>query len=61
MLYPAQNSLTRGLRAASAQADDPNYLSLWAGQGVGMTRSLSVAALMAALVEETTAAFELTG
>ncbi|MGO1118448.1 NAD(P)H-dependent flavin oxidoreductase [Rhodovibrionaceae bacterium A322] len=57
--YPAQNALTRGLRTAAAKAEDPDYLSLWAGQGVGMTRSLPAADLMAQLVRETDQAFDL--
>src|SRR5206468_6792306 len=31
--YPAQNSLTREIRAAAAKAGDAGLLSLWAGQG----------------------------
>jgi nitronate monooxygenase len=30
--YPKQNALTRPLRTAAAAANDPEYLSLWAGQ-----------------------------
>jgi nitronate monooxygenase len=32
--YPVQNRLTQPLRAAAAKADDPEMISLWAGQGV---------------------------
>lgn len=32
--YPVQNRLTQPLRAAAATADDPELISLWAGQGV---------------------------
>ncbi|HEY3694659.1 NAD(P)H-dependent flavin oxidoreductase [Phenylobacterium sp.] len=32
--YPVQNRLTQPLRAAAAAADDPEMISLWAGQGV---------------------------
>jgi nitronate monooxygenase len=32
--YPVQNRLTQPLRAAAAQAGEPNMMSLWAGQGV---------------------------
>ncbi|MFI4974561.1 MAG: NAD(P)H-dependent flavin oxidoreductase [Caulobacterales bacterium] len=32
--YPVQNRLTQPLRAAAAQAGEPDMLSLWAGQGV---------------------------
>jgi nitronate monooxygenase len=30
--YPKQNALTRPMRTAAAAANDPEYLSLWAGQ-----------------------------
>ena len=36
--YPVQNRLTQPMRAAAAQADDPELISLWAGQGVGLAR-----------------------
>ncbi len=36
--YPVQNRLTQPLRAASAAADDPEMISLWAGQAVTLTR-----------------------
>ncbi|MBX3485441.1 nitronate monooxygenase [Phenylobacterium sp.] len=36
--YPVQNRLTQPLRAAAAKADDPEMLSLWAGQAVGLAR-----------------------
>ena len=32
--YPVQNRLTQPLRAAAAAADDPDAMSLWAGQAV---------------------------
>ena len=36
--YPVQNRLTQPLRAAAAQADEPEMISLWAGQGIGLAR-----------------------
>jgi len=36
--YPVQNRLTQPLRAAATQADDPEMISLWAGQGVTLAR-----------------------
>ncbi len=50
--FPWQNSLTRPLRSAAAQANNADYLSLWAGQGLELARQLSAAQLMAALIEE---------
>ncbi|SDE49313.1 nitronate monooxygenase [Paenibacillus sp. UNCCL117] len=32
--YPIQNALTRDIRQAAAKAGDPEYMSLWAGQGL---------------------------
>ncbi len=36
--YPVQNRLTQPLRAAATRADDPEVVSLWAGQGVALAR-----------------------
>jgi nitronate monooxygenase len=54
--YPLQNTLTRPMRAAAAQRGDPEYLSLWAGQGVMRARALPAGELVRVLVEEMTAA-----
>ena len=50
--FPLQNALTRPIRTAAAARDDAALLSLWAGQGVRMARSLPAADLVAALAEE---------
>lgn len=50
--FPWQNSLTRPLRSAGVQADNADYLSLWAGQGLEQARQLGASQLMAALIEE---------
>ena len=34
--YPQQYSLSGKLRKAAAQADNPDFLAMWSGQGVGM-------------------------
>ena len=44
--YPVQNRLTQPLRAAATAAGDPEMLSLWAGQGVGLTRPGSAGEMM---------------
>lgn len=44
--YPVQNRLTQPLRAAAAQADQPEMISLWAGQGVGLARPGSAAEMV---------------
>lgn len=36
--YPQQNALTRPMRTAAAQAGRAEFLSLWAGTGVGQVR-----------------------
>lgn len=50
--YPFQNALTRPMRTAAATQRKAEYLSLWAGQGVGMRREMDAAALVKVLVEE---------
>ena len=54
-----QASLERPLTAsklghlrAAAEADDSDYLALWAGQGVAAARALPAAALVQELVRE---------
>ena len=44
--YPLQNALTRPMRAAAAQRGRPEFLSLWAGQGVARARRLPAANLV---------------
>lgn len=50
--YPQQNALTRPLRNAAAAANDPEYLSLWAGQAAPLAmhdvRAADVVAELAA-------------
>jgi nitronate monooxygenase len=50
--FPIQNSLTRQMRAAAAEQDNPEYLSLWAGTGVAQSRALPAAELIATLIRE---------
>jgi len=50
--YPQQNTLTRPMRAAAAQRGNPEFLSLWAGQGVTRARALPAPELVRRLVEE---------
>jgi nitronate monooxygenase len=51
--FPVMNYLSRPLRSASAAAGSAEAQSLWAGQGVGLTRDLPAGDLVAALVTET--------
>jgi nitronate monooxygenase len=50
--YPLQNAFTRGMRTAAALQGNPDFLSLWAGQGLTRARSMSAADLVNALVAE---------
>lgn len=53
--FPLQNSLTRPLRTAAGQQGRAEYLSLWAGQGLGLARRQPAAALVETLARETEA------
>jgi nitronate monooxygenase len=60
--FPLQNTLTRPLRAAAAKQGRAEFLSLWAGQGLGLACRQPAAALMARLaIEAETAARRLGG
>jgi nitronate monooxygenase len=50
--YPLQNALTRPLRVSAAKQDRPEFLSLWAGQGLRLARRESVTELMSRLADE---------
>lgn len=55
--YPIQNALTNDIRLAARKANLPDYLSLWAGQGAGMSKvrqaDIPIAMLMQQLIAET--------
>ena len=53
--YPVQNALTRTLRSAAAKGNRPEFLSLWAGQGLRLARRGPAASIVRQLVEETDA------
>lgn len=48
--YPLQNALTRAMRTAAAQQANPEFLSLWAGQGVARAQAMPAAELVRHLV-----------
>jgi nitronate monooxygenase len=54
--FRQQNDLTRPMRNAAGQQGIPDFISLWAGQGVARSRALPAADLVAALVSESIAA-----
>lgn len=54
--YPIQNALTGALRRAAGAQGRADYLSLWAGQGVGAARVVPAGELVALLAQEWRAA-----
>jgi nitronate monooxygenase len=54
--FPAQNSITGKLRAASAKAASPDCVAMWAGQAAPLARELPAAELIRALEQETVTA-----
>ena len=53
LAFPAQNAVTGKLRQASAKAGKPDFIALWAGQAVPLSRALPAAELVAKLEAET--------
>ena len=54
--FPLMNGLAGPLRTASAKAGSPDFVSLWSGQAVGLSRAGPIGEMVDALVEETRAA-----
>lgn len=50
--FPIQNALTRDIRQAAAKANDPEYMSLWAGQGFRLANDQSAAAIVKQTIEQ---------
>ncbi|WP_025916696.1 nitronate monooxygenase family protein [Herminiimonas sp. CN] len=50
--YPIQNALTADIRQAAAKQGQLELMSLWAGQGAGLARTLSAAQLVQTLADE---------
>ena len=50
--FPWQNAATRPLRNAAGQAGRAEFISLWAGEGVGPIRPLPAGELVERIVEE---------
>jgi nitronate monooxygenase len=50
--FPAQNVLTGRIRAAAAKAGNPDFIAMWAGQAVALSRALPAADLVATLEVE---------
>jgi nitronate monooxygenase len=54
--FRQQNDLTRPMRNAAGQKGVPDYISLWAGQGVARSRQMPAADLIKTLLDEISAA-----
>jgi nitronate monooxygenase len=53
MPFPIQNTLTRDIRDAASKQNNPQYLSLWAGQGVGsLDKEQSASDIMKEIVDD---------
>lgn len=52
LTFPAQNSVTGRLRAASAKAGNPDFVAMWAGQALALSRTLPAAELVKCLEAE---------
>ncbi|WP_211461012.1 NAD(P)H-dependent flavin oxidoreductase [Collimonas silvisoli] len=50
--YPIQNALSAEIRQTAAKLGRPEFMSLWAGQGVAMSRPMPAAQLVATLATE---------
>ncbi|MFD1953113.1 NAD(P)H-dependent flavin oxidoreductase [Paenibacillus thailandensis] len=50
--FPIQNALTRDIRQAAAKANAPEYMSLWAGQGLRLVNDQSAAAIVKQTIEQ---------
>jgi nitronate monooxygenase len=59
--FPAQNHLTGPLRRASAEAGSPDFIALWAGQAVALSRRVPADDLVRELDRETLEAIERLG
>ena len=51
--YPLQNALTRPIRNWASREANPDFMSLWAGQGSGLSREASAREIVRRLVQET--------
>ncbi|EGL18355.1 MULTISPECIES: nitronate monooxygenase [unclassified Paenibacillus] len=51
--YPAQNTLTQGIRRSAAKAGNPAYMAMWAGQAASLAQHNGAAQIIEELVRET--------
>ncbi|CAM4395377.1 nitronate monooxygenase [Paenibacillus endophyticus] len=50
--YPIQNALTRDIRQAAAQKNNPEYMSLWAGQGLRLAKERPAAEIIKETIDQ---------
>ncbi|MGV3488800.1 MAG: NAD(P)H-dependent flavin oxidoreductase [Tuberibacillus sp.] len=50
--YPIQNALTNPLRNAAKKLNDPEFMSLWAGQAASLSKKVSASILVEDLVQD---------
>jgi nitronate monooxygenase len=50
--YPIQNAMTRDIRQAAAKANNPEFMSLWAGQGLRLAKDHSATAIVKQTIDE---------
>lgn len=50
--YPIQNALTRDIRQAASKVSNPEYMSLWAGQGLRLAQDHAAAEIVKQTVEQ---------
>lgn len=51
--YPIQNTVTKDIRKKSSELHNSDYMSLWAGQGTRLNKSITVEKLLKDIVEQT--------
>ncbi len=50
--YPIQNALTRDIRQAASKMNNPEYMSLWAGQGLRLAKDHAAAEIVKQTVDQ---------
>lgn len=50
--YPIQNAMTRDIRQAAAKANNPEYMSLWAGQGLRLASDRTAAEIVEQTIKQ---------
>ncbi|EHS55482.1 NAD(P)H-dependent flavin oxidoreductase [Paenibacillus sp. Aloe-11] len=50
--YPIQNAMTRDIRQAAAIANNPEYMSLWAGQGLRLAGDQPAASIVKQTIDQ---------